>query len=339
MKKLNRIAACAFGMALVIGVSSCSSDTVEQTNISETEITIETTKETEESEAEKETETSIVETTETSVEEVNIDLNEELEKFKQVIVTLSEENEDTVYSVRKGFECRLDDSDNYYLCEYSVSESVLRCYDSDGNLINEIMDYYGDYWGLYTADAILNCPVIMNSHSMGMEGIDDPTHQMIEDFSSDVKDGTYYGTILAISEDGKKALVSIGEPTIRSSEEIKDIELMEGGWATVGDGYVWIIEGSDAYYQTKDRFLTIIELADEVELNGDNYFKANLTGVYNGDYDEVITISDTNSILDTYFIEYSRSLFKEEYDGWIKTYADMSPVVISGGQIVSMYIH
>ncbi len=358
MRRLNKIACGLLSLSFVMSIGACGTSTSETTSnndniteASETEVTETTAIETEtsDSNAFESTTAEIVDSTESEfVSEETSDITEQtadtgtlLSQFKAVADTINSSNPDAVYSIRHGASTFCDElpSMDFFLCVYTENNDTYSIYDSEGNLVYEEENFGGpDYRGYYTYEAFEKSPVIIFSHDLGLGRADDVTMQTVEDYKDGVADGEYFGTVLAVSEDGKQALVSLGKAIVYSQEETEAIELSEGYWEEYEDGYIWRMEGDSGYWDTEDRVLTFIDIAPEAELAGESNFVKYLTGDYQNTYEDSVIISDEGtSILDTKFIEYSLSTFSSyEYDGWIVTSAKAAPVVISGGQITYM---
>lgn len=263
-----------------------------------------------------------------------------LTQFKALADTINSSNPDAVYSIRHGgmTDCTELPPMDYFLCVYTKNDDTGSVYDAEGNLLYEVENCGGtDYRGYYTYEAFEKSPVIIFSHDLGLGRADNVTFQTVEDYKEDVADGEYFGTVLAVSEDGKQALVSLGKAIVYSQEETESIELDEGYWQEYQDGFIWRMEGDSGYWDTEDRVLSIIDLAPEVKLSGESSFVRFLTGDYQNNYeDSVLITGNDSSILDTKFIEYSIATYTYEYDGWIETSAKAAPIIISDGMIKEM---
>jgi len=282
---------------------------------------------------------------------------------------LNDANKDYLFGFREDFDNRPIEFD---LLTYDPDSKILTTYycDDSGNLIeldtNRIdagEEYMIEY--LLTFDELSKYPCMIDADYMNSK---------IE-FVSSLPDGKYFGSIDAISNDGTKALLSLGEGVILSEEEYKNlkvgdkikVDFYDTEYITVTEvndtddpymgirfdiDYVWFSQGaytdnstdyvlltdSDVPVSTNDR-LVIIDLASDCEV--DDTFGWLMAEGYEEGMKKMIEDEGYTNPLQTssfWYFHYTYEYKIESSNGWTPMWGLVLPAVVKNGELVKFCI-
>lgn len=184
---------------------------------------------------------------------------------------------------------------------------------------------------------------------------------------NDIEDGTYYGGMLCVSEDGKKGLVELTDPiyidedtfnSLSSATSFKDVDgetyeivdsddyamyitdeadnALYGWFSKTSDGRYIMSTDSDCVVSHHARYC-IMEIADDCEIN--DHF-AWLAG--SGEADPTVGVNPDEPLTMTnsyYFYTIYTSSYGNAYNGWLSdTSAMFEPAVVKDGKIVNVVL-
>jgi len=271
-----------------------------------------------------------------------------------------------------GFAERYKDKPNEFdLLVYDPDSNELTTYfcDNSGELSvleTERIDEGEEYMikELLTFDELSKYPCMIDSrYSYGEE-----------DFVSSLPDGYYFGRIVAVSNDGTRVLLSLGEGIVLSEEEYKDLKVGdkikvdqdEGEYATITEvietddsydikfdlDFLWFRQGtylddksayqllsqSDLPVTINDR-LIYLDLASDCEVK-DSFGWLMYEGYEEGMEKMIEEEGYTNPLQTSSFWYYNYiSEYKiESSNDWTPMHGLIHPAVIENGEIVKFYI-
>lgn len=236
---------------------------------------------------------------------------------------------------------------NLLILDETSDESVFEAY---GIIDGKVSDLSSTYWfsdSAITYESIKALPILIETSG--------------PECCSDLEDGTYFGDLIAFTEDGTKALLVIGSPIILSSEQYESLEndtpLLDINGNDTGfivtiddngvlfddamwfnglpDGTYLLVTDSD-YTITYDRKYVILDIAEDADIVD--------TFSYLYDDGDFTPSSDkTNAFTRTSFYFYATedeytSFYSTTYNGWVTYGAIVEPITVEDGTITQMHL-
>ncbi len=281
---------------------------------------------------------------------------------------LNDGNSDYLFGFERHYNSRPVE---FELLAYDPESKILTTYycDDSGELIvletndiDEDEEYMIKY--LVTFDVLSKYPCMVESDFCYGE----------EDLVSSLPDGYYFGRIVAVSNDGTRALLSLGEGIILSEEEYKNLKVgdkikvdqYEGEYATVTEvietddsydikfdlDFIWFRQGTylddeSAYIllSQSDQPVTINDSLIYLDLASDCEVKDSFGWLLYGGYEEgmekMIEEEGYTNPLQTssfWYYNYISEFKSESSNDWTPMYGLIHPAVIENGEIVKFCI-
>lgn len=290
---------------------------------------------------------------------------EQYEKFMEKATEINGSDPLALFTIRGEYDT--DREDAFYVLSVYTEEEV-----TDYVLIDGEWEVYDgpvshNYESAYSYEEFINMPYITNYdyfmyNPMFSDGL---LESVSARYVDGIDDGTWYGNLMAVSDDGSQALIMVGEPISFDRDEILGMDIGDAigyGEATITN--VTIDEDED-YTQVDIDFedLSWMELAslpngdpDRLymrDYSGTLYFEemvlvvvpispdceaTGYVGLSDEEYDDYSSEDPTGSaFLDSeLWYQVSNSDSTRRNNGWITAWRDAEPVVIENGEIVRL---
>lgn len=365
MKKFTKAAVIALALCLSANVlAACSDNTKDDTDKQkETKATTETTaEETTKADEPEETTTEATEeateeTTEATTEETTVETNNEVKVYtsedydkaydaymNQIDTINASGDGDYLYGFVWDRTEEAADVPYVLVASKPGDDNVLQYVSVDGEIIDS--DSFLFDGPTLTYETIKKLPAIMETFYFSEDTV----------INDSIKDGLYYGDILAVSVDGTKVLASFGNPVIISAEKYD--ALQEGdnlgdvtGIDLFSDEYYTLNEygcfGDDFYFSERDGEYILYGSSDciisyggdlaHVDIGTDCKITDNFIWLTGADGFEQELVAD--SLADTCFLSDMTSedgmlgQYRINHNGWTEASAILEPVVIENGTI------